>query len=243
LPDGAIEYLGRADQQVKLRGCRVELGEVEATLRQHEAVREAAAAVRADAAGDMRLIAYVVPRDTAGHVSTEALREHLRSRLPDYMVPSAVVVLDSLPLTPSGKLDRNALPAPDSARQLADDSYVPPRNPVEETVARIWAEVLGVERVGAHDNFFALGGHSLMATQVLSRIRQAFPVDISVRRLFQEPTVATLAVAITETQGHSNNGTIGKVAAEDEILSRLDDMSDEEVDSLLDGALAEEEVS
>jgi acyl carrier protein len=160
------------------------------------------------------------------------------------MVPSAVVPLAALPLTPSGKLDRNALPAPDSARALANGSYVAPRNPVEEAVAQMWAEVLGVERVGVHDNFFDLGGHSLLATQVLSRIRQTFPVDISVRRLFQEPTVATLALAVTESQGKSNNGTIGKVTPdEDQILSDLDQMSDDEVDSLLSGALAEEEVS
>jgi acyl carrier protein len=172
------------------------------------------------------------------------LRDHVKGSLPEYMVPSAYVVLDALPLTPSGKLDRNALPAPDSARPLADDSYLAPRNRVEEAVAKIWAEVLGVERVGAHDNFFDLGGHSLLATQVLSRIRQAFPVDISLRRLFEEPTVATLARAVTEGQGESTNGAIGKVTPDDdEVLSDLDRMSDDEVDSLLQGALAEEEVS
>jgi len=244
LNDGVIEYLGRTDHQVKVRGCRVELGEIEAALREHPAVRDAAALARAESPGDTRLVAYVVPREAAGHISTEALREHLRARLPEYMVPSAVVVLDALPLTPSGKLDRNALPTPNTARSLTDDTYVAPRNEVEEAVARIWIDVLGVERVGAHDNFFDLGGHSLLATQVLSRIRQTFPVDISVRRLFQEPTVATLALAVAESQAASTNGTIVKVSAEeDEILSRLDDMSDDEVESLLDGALAEEEVS
>jgi acyl-coenzyme A synthetase/AMP-(fatty) acid ligase/acyl carrier protein len=244
LSDGTIEYLGRTDHQVKVRGCRIEPGEVEATLRRHPAVREAAVLAREDDPGDARLVAYVVPRDGAGGVPADGLREHLRQRLPEHMVPSAYVVLDALPLTPSGKLDRNALPAPDSARPLADDSYLAPRNRVEEAVAKIWAEVLGIERVGALDNFFDLGGHSLLATQALSRIRQAFPVDISLRRLFEEPTVATLARAVTEGQGESTNGAIGKVTPDDdEVLSDLDRMSDDEVDSLLQGALAEEEVS
>jgi acyl carrier protein len=229
---------------VKLRGCRVELGEIEAALCDQPAVREAAAVVRDFAPGDPRLVAYVVPREATGLISTEALQDALRARLPEYMVPAAVVVLDAMPLTLSGKLDRKALPAPEIARALSQDSYVAPRNAVEEALAQIWVEVLGVERVGAHDNFFALGGHSLLATQVLSRIRQVFPVDISVRRLFQEPTVATLALAVAESQGASTNGTIGKVAADDdEVLSRVDEMSDDEVASLLDGALAEEEVS
>src|SRR5262249_18613295 len=151
------------DQQVKVRGCRVELGEVEAILRGHSAVREAAVVAKELSGGDTRLVACVVPREGAGHISAEALRGDLRGRLPEYMVPSAVVAFDALPRTPSGKLDRNALLAPNSARPLTDDSYVAPRNPIEETVARIWAEVLGVERVGVHDNFFDLGGHSLLA--------------------------------------------------------------------------------
>jgi acyl carrier protein len=177
-------------------------------------------------------------------VPAEALREHLRSRLPEYMVPSAFVALDALPLTPSGKLDRKALPAPDSVRPLTDSSYVAPRNAMEEAVAQIWAEVLGVERVGAHDNFFDLGGHSLLATQVVSRIRQAFPVAIPLRRLFEEPTVANLARILSDGQGESMDGAIGKVTPdEDEILFSLEQMSDDEVDSLLQGALAEEEVS
>jgi acyl carrier protein len=159
------------------------------------------------------------------------------------MVPSAFVVLDALPLTPSGKLDRNALPAPDGARPELDGSYEAPRNPVEEAVAKIWAEVLGVERVGARDNFFELGGHSLLATQVISRIRQAFPVDVPLRRLFEEPTVATLALAITEGLGEPKQGAIDRVTPDEgEVLSGLDQLSDEEVDSLLREALVGEEV-
>jgi len=151
-------------------------------------------------------------------------------------------VLPAMPLTPNGKVDRRALPEPQSA--LAMRPRAAPANELEKTIATIWQEVLGLPHVGTSDNFFDLGGHSLLATQVLSRIRQTFPVDISVRRLFQEPTVATLALAVAESQAASTNGTIVKVSAEeDEILSRLDDMSDDEVESLLDGALAEEEVS
>jgi acyl carrier protein len=221
----------------------VELGEVEATLRGHPQVRDAAAAARG-ANGDVRLVAYVVPRDGAGGIATEGLREHLKARLPEYMVPSAVVALGELPLTPSGKLDRNALPPPDYARRGPDASYVAPRNPVEEAVAKIWAEVLGVERVGAHDNFFNLGGHSLLATQVLSRIRQSFPVNVSLRRLFEEPTVANLALAVMDGQGQSENGDVSTVApGDDQVLSEFDHLSDDEVDSLLQGALAEEEVT
>jgi acyl carrier protein len=206
-------------------------------------VREAVALAREDAPGDRRLVAYVVPRGGDG-VAAEGLRGHLKARLPEYMVPSAFVLLKALPLGPSGKVDRKALPAPDNARPELAGAYVAPRNPVEEAVAKIWAEVLGVERVGAHDNFFELGGHSLLATQVISHLRQVFPVDIPLRRLFEEPTVATLALAITESQGGPKNGVIGKVVpTEDPLLSRLELLSEEEVDSLLREVLAEEEVS
>src|SRR5262249_31682827 len=149
----------------------------------------------------------VVPRGAAA--PAEELRGFLRARLPEHMVPSAFVALDALPLSANGKVDRKALPAPEPARPQSDDSYVAPHGPVEETVARVWAEVLGLERVGAHDNFFDIGGHSLLATQVLSRLRQAFPVDLSLRRLFEEPTVANLARAITQSQGESEDGLIG----------------------------------
>src|SRR5262249_51216260 len=161
--------LGRTDHQVKLRGFRIELGEVEAALHEHPAVRDAAALVREDAPGDRRLVAYAVPRN--GEMPVAALRGHLKARLPGDMVPAAFALVEALPLTPSGKLDRKALPAPERGRAEADGAYVAPRTPVEEAVARVWAEVLGLERVGAHDNFFDLGGHSLLATQVLSHLR------------------------------------------------------------------------
>ncbi|HWK90187.1 MAG TPA: amino acid adenylation domain-containing protein, partial [Longimicrobium sp.] len=186
--DGELEYVGRTDFQVKVRGFRVEPGEVEAALGAHPAVREAAVAVRGEGA-DRRLVAYVVPGGSA-RTGTAELRAHLAERLPEYMVPSAWVTLEAMPLTPSGKVDRRALPEPDPAAAAA--GRVPPRTPAEEVVAGIWERVLGA-RPGVHDNFFDLGGHSLRATQVVSRLRQAFGIDLPLRALFEEPTVAGLA--------------------------------------------------
>ncbi|MEW5930744.1 MAG: amino acid adenylation domain-containing protein, partial [Gemmatimonadota bacterium] len=189
LPTGELEFLGRTDAQVKIRGFRIEPGEVEAALERHPAVREAVAVVREDAPGERRLAAYVAaaPGETA---DAAELRAHLRRRLPEYMVPSAVVVLDALPLTPTGKLDRRALPAPEGA---AGGEYVAPRTPAEEVLAAIWTEVLRAERVGVHDDFFALGGHSLLATRVATRVQEALGVEMPLRALFEAPTVAALA--------------------------------------------------
>jgi amino acid adenylation domain-containing protein len=190
-PAGELEYLGRADTQVKLRGFRVELGEVEAVLREHPAVADAAAVIRADGAGERRMVAYVVPAAGADAPGAAALRGWLRERLPEHMVPSALVELERLPLTPSGKTDRRALPAP--APGADQDTYVAPRTPTEERLAAVWAEVLRVPRVGVADTFFALGGHSLLATQVVSRVREAFRVELLVADLFDDPTVEALA--------------------------------------------------
>ncbi len=239
LADGSLEYLGRLDHQVKLRGFRVELGEIEAVLCEQPGVRASVVLAREDVPGDRRLVAYVV---LDAEVPTEGLRTALRTRLPEYMVPSSIVVLEALPLSPNGKVDRKVLPAPESAVSAA--SYVAPRDAVEEAVAAVWSEVLGVERVGAHDNFFDLGGHSLLATQVLSRLRQIYAVDIPLRRLFEEPTVATLALAIKEAQEEPASGQIAGAGqdAGDAILSQIDALSDDDVDSLLREALASEEV-
>ncbi|HLL45477.1 MAG TPA: amino acid adenylation domain-containing protein, partial [Longimicrobiaceae bacterium] len=182
--DGRLEFVGRVDEQVKVRGFRIEPGEIEATLSAHPEVREARVIVREDEPGEQRLVAYVV-----GDVDADALREHLRRSLPEYMVPAAFVGLDRLPLTPNGKLDVRALPAPD----FAAEGQVAPRTPAEEVLAGIWTEVLGVERVGRHDDFFELGGHSLLATRVVSRVRTVFGVELPVRALFEGPTVAELA--------------------------------------------------
>ncbi len=195
LPGGEIEYASRGDQQVKIRGQRVELAEVEAALAHHPALRQAAVSVRGAGAGSRRLVAYVVFREGAEPPSTAELKAFLAASLPDAMVPSAWVRLAALPLTPSGKVDRRSLPAPE-AEGADDDPSAAPRDPAEEMLAAIWSEVLGVRRVGIHDDFFELGGHSLLATQVMSRLREAFNVELPLRRLFEGPTVAELAHAV-----------------------------------------------
>ncbi len=194
LADGSLEYLGRSDRQVKLRGFRIELGEVEAALLSQPLVREAAVELREGAPGDTRLVAYVAPRGAAPPAA--ALREHLRRSLPEYMVPSAFVVLDALPLSPNGKVDRKALPEPKDVRLTDEDDLVNPRTPTEEAVASVWSEVLGVGGVGAHDNFFDLGGHSLLATQVFSRLGEIIQTEVPLRRRFESPTVSGLAADI-----------------------------------------------
>ncbi|WP_437620402.1 non-ribosomal peptide synthase/polyketide synthase [Sorangium sp. So ce1151] len=193
-PDGSLEFLGRHDQQVKLRGFRIELGEIEAALAEHPAVREAVVVMREDVPGDRRLSAYVVARGGDAEPSPTALRRHLQRVLPEYMIPSAFVRLDAIPLTSNGKVDRGALPAPEPAGQ-AD---APPRTPAEELLSALYAGVLQlkVERVGIRDNFFELGGHSLMATQLLARIRSTFQGEISLNAVFEAPTVAALAERI-----------------------------------------------
>jgi amino acid adenylation domain-containing protein/non-ribosomal peptide synthase protein (TIGR01720 family) len=195
LQDGNIEFIDRADEQVKLRGYRIELGEIEAMLRQHAAVREAIVLLREDEPGEKRLVAYVVAEDEQ-QVTSSLLREHLRTKLPDYMLPHAFVVLDALPLTPNGKVDRRALPVPEQMRAQLGEDFVQPRTPVEEMMAGIWAAVLGVERVGVHDNFFELGGHSLLATQVISQLREVFRVELPLRSIFELRTVARLAESV-----------------------------------------------
>ncbi len=198
LPTDDLEFLGRVDDQVKIRGFRVELREVEAALALHPAVAEAVVAAREDVPGDRRLAAYVVPRDAAAQPSTAELRAFLKERLPDYMIPAAFVALEALPLTPSGKVDRRALPAPGGAQAEREGDFVAPRTAAEETVAAIWGEVLGVDRVGATDNFFELGGHSLLLPQVMHRLRSAFQIEIPLRTLFDEPSVESLALALEE---------------------------------------------
>ncbi len=204
--DGQIELLGRKDYQVKLRGLRVELAEIEAVLNTHEYVREAVVLAREDAPGEKRLVAYVVGGQGQEPVWTlRSIRNFLKERLPEYMVPSAFVFLDSLPLTPNGKVDRQALPAPASARPELEETFIAPATPTEEVLAGMWGELLGVEQVGINDNFFDLGGHSLLATQVTSRIRELFHVEIALRQVFESPTVAGLAqgveIALQETKG------------------------------------------
>lgn len=191
-PDGAIEFLGRLDHQVKIRGFRIELAEIESVLTQHPAVREAAVLARESASDEKRLTAYVALEPGAAPTGAE-LRSFLRQKLPEYMTPSVFVELDALPLTPNGKVDRRALPAPDSMRSELAGTWVAPRTLVEEALAGIFSKVLGAAQVSIHDSFFDLGGHSLLATQALSRVREAFQVELPLRSLFEAPTVAGLA--------------------------------------------------
>lgn len=187
--DGTIEFLGRQDQQVKIRGFRIELEEIESALLQHAAVREAVVVAREFTPGDKRLAAYFVPRD--GTVAEGQLREHLRTRLPDYMQPATLTPLAALPLNPNGKVDRKALPAP-TAAAAADTPRGHPRTPVEEIIAATWAEVLGLERVGVQDNFFTLGGHSLQTIQIIDRLSRA-GLGLTLEQMMQHQTVAELA--------------------------------------------------
>ena len=192
--DGSVEYLGRIDDQVKIRGFRIELGEIEARLEQHEAVRHAVAMAREDEPGDKRLVAYLV---RAGDTNPAVLdlRLHLLATLPEYMVPTAFVYLPAIPMTSNGKVDRKALPPPE-LEERAVAPYEAPRNREEELMAQIWADVLKLERVGIHYNFFGCGGHSLLATQVIARARVTFEVDVPLRALFESPTIAGLCQAI-----------------------------------------------
>jgi amino acid adenylation domain-containing protein/thioester reductase-like protein len=198
LPDGNIEYLGRIDNQVKIRGFRIELGEIEAALSQHSDVQTSVVIVREDIPGDKRLVAYIVPQPQVTPTISQ-LRSYLKEKLPEYMVPSAIAILESLPLTPNGKIDRRALPAPEPSSESRDE-YVAPRTPLEEILALIWQQVLKVELVGRHDNFFTLGGHSLLATQLVSRVRSSLKVELPLRSLFAAPTIAELAQLIQQLQ-------------------------------------------
>jgi natural product biosynthesis luciferase-like monooxygenase protein/amino acid adenylation domain-containing protein len=192
LPDGRIEFIGRRDEQVKIRGFRIEPGEVEALLSAHPKIAQAAVVARRDLPGDLRLAAYVVMKqgETCG---ASELRRHLGARLPEYMAPSVFVQLDEFPLTPGGKVNRRALPAPDEGRLESETKFVAPRSAVEHKLAEFCSEVLGLQAVGVEDNFFELGGHSLHATQVISRVRNFFHVELHMRTFFETPTLAALA--------------------------------------------------
>jgi amino acid adenylation domain-containing protein len=194
LPGGDIEYLGRIDQQVKLRGYRIELGEIEAVLNQHEAVREAVVVMREDAPGEKRLVCYLVPVDVeSAALDVEGLREFLRRKLPDYMIPSAFVALERIPLTPNGKLDRRALPAPSQTRPALRQNYLAPRNELERVLASMWCEILGVEQVGVRDNFFDLGGDSIRGAIFINRLQERLGEIVHVVVIFTMPSVEQLA--------------------------------------------------
>ena len=245
LSNGDIEYLGRTDAQIKLRGYRIELGEIESVLGQHPAVQEAVVLAQDDATeehhtaqnrkskienlkSDKRLVAYVVPSQKAAAPTLSELRSFLKQKLPDYMVPSAFVFLDALPLSSNGKVDRKALPAPDQSRSELESTFVAPRTPAEKLLAGIWIGVLKVGRVGVHDNFFELGGHSLLATRLVSQIRRELNVELPLRVIFEKATIESLALHLLEQQA--------KATHPDEIyelLAELDSISDESAESQL----------
>jgi hypothetical protein len=192
-PHGELDFLGRIDGQVKIRGCRIELGEIEATIRRHPAGRESVVLARPDERGHAQLVAYVLVQPDAPVVTDTEITEFLREKLPAYMVPAAVVLLNAWPLTQNGKIDRNALPAPELRSGESRAPFAAPHTPVEQAVARVWAEVLGRGTVGLADNFFDLGGHSLLAAQVVTRLNTALAGAVSVRALFDQPTLAAFA--------------------------------------------------
>jgi amino acid adenylation domain-containing protein len=198
--DEAVEFLGRGDDQVKLRGFRIEPGEIESVLRDHPEVVEAAVLVREDTPGARKLVAYVVPA-AQRQPSVGGLRDHAAARLPSYMVPAAFVFLDRLPLNPNGKVDRRKLPTLSTRQRALGESHVAPRTPVEQVLANLFSEILGVESVGIHDGFFVLGGHSLLATRVISRLRETFQIELPIRELFENPTVIELAASIEAAVG------------------------------------------
>jgi amino acid adenylation domain-containing protein len=248
LPSGDVEFLGRVDTQVKVRGFRIELGEIETILESHPLLREAVVLARegkfgtpqdtgsGESIADKKLVAYLTlhPEENEKLILSD-LREFLKTRLPGYMVPSAFVILNSIPQTISGKVDRKALafiPVPDEAHINAGNAYVAPRTPVEVELATIWSEVLGVEKIGIFDNFFELGGHSLLATQLISRIREKYLVDLPLRKLFESPTIDTISMVIA--QELLNQMQTPEADAEiQNILAEIDTLSDDEILKLL----------
>lgn len=215
LPTGTIEFLGRNDDQLKIRAFRIELGEIESVLTRHPGVRAAVVVASEDGLGEKRLTAYATvhqPKPTASE-----LREHLKKQMPDYMVPSAVVILEEFPLTPNGKVDRTALPSPASLNTLPAETGAAPATVVEKTVAGIVAALLGLDRVDADANFFDLGGHSLLATQLIARVRDEFGINLPILKVFESPTVSDLSADIEQI-------LVGEVEAmsEEEIQQSLD---------------------
>ena len=244
LPDGNIKFLGRIDQQVKVRGFRIEPGEIEAVLATHVAVQECIVLVREDAPGEKRLIAYVVLKQIT---SVSDLSSYLKENLPDYMIPSAFVILDALPLTLNGKVDRRELPIPDQIEHEQQDAFIEPRTPVEEKLENIFVEVLKCKRVDIHTNFFLIGGHSLLGMQLISRIRETFGIELPLRCLFESPTIASLAIAVTRSRNEGKNNRSNAInrnqqsPTNEQLLERVEELTNEEVHLLLSTMITEEE--
>ena len=228
LPDGCLVYKGRKDFRVKVRGYGVEITEIEMALLNHAGIGEASVVARQNELGESRLVAYFTPIDQR-ELNASDLRTFLKETLPDYMVPSDFVMLDSMPLGPGGKVDRNALPAPDNSRPQLASTYIAPETPIEVQLAKIWSDLLDIDRVGINDNFFHLGGHSLTASRVISRVIQTFRLDLPVKLLFDSPTVAEMASVIAANQA--------KLATQDDlerVLSEIEAISDEEAQLRMD---------
>ncbi|HEX5604616.1 MAG TPA: phosphopantetheine-binding protein, partial [Pyrinomonadaceae bacterium] len=259
--DGQLEYLGRIDNQVKVRGFRIELGEIETVIKKHPHVSEALVIVREDEPDDKRLVAYVVPDQELSEGQTVSndtsdpllpsvaqtlqvdLKQMLARQLPEYMTPADFMFLNEFPLTPNGKVNRSALPAPSQSRPV-EHSYIAPRTAIEKELARIWSEVLRKERIGVEDNFFAIGGHSLLATQIISRIRQHFKVELVLRSMFESPTVATLAAAVVELQQNIKPASSPIISRRRRGASaKIEQLSSEEVDSLLAEVLSQADLN
>lgn len=266
ISDGRLEYRGRADQQVKLRGYRIELGEIEAALYRSSLVREAVVVVQEDGGSQRRLVAYIVPQEGATASKEQGtLRRYLQECLPAYMLPTTYVWLESLPLTPNGKLDRRALPVVHLGGAEAEDSAGEPRTPIEEHLHQIWTQVLRLPHLGVHDNFFEVGGHSVLATQLIARVRNSLHVELLLRSVFEAPTIAAMAEIIAQQQSRLEDrhlsaplalplaasipheqDVIQKIASnskEELLLENIHALSDEEMEALLDAALAEEEMN
>ena len=234
-PRRGVEYLGRNDQQVKIRGFRIELGEIEAHLVRHSAVEAAVVLAREDNPGDKRLFAYVVPKlhASAASLSVDALRADLKAGLPEYMVPNAFVILDQLPLTANGKLDRRALPAAHSSAYTSRD-YEPPCGEIEQSLGQMWQEVLRLERVGREDNFFELGGHSLLGMQLVARIESLLSVEVPVRLLFEYPILKQLAVQVEHLRYERLLAKVDTAGSEvEELLKTVVGMPQSQVQQLL----------
>ncbi|MEM8531176.1 MAG: amino acid adenylation domain-containing protein [Chloroflexota bacterium] len=227
LPDGSIEFVGRADFQVKVRGHRIEVGEIESKIRVLPDVSEVVTVAREDPRGETQLIAYVVPHANRT-LDVPQVQKMLKDQLPVYMVPAAFVALEQFPLTPTNKVDRNALPVPDWSQMVRSEPAAPPRTPIEELLVEIWSDILGRSPIGIYDDFFTLGGHSLLATQVMNQVYESFEVALPLRTLFEVPTIAGLAEAILQTElAHLDESTTN------EMLATLDEMSEEELDALI----------
>jgi acyl carrier protein len=233
LPDGSIGFLGRRDNQVKIRGYRIELGEIEAVLTQHPAVKQAVVVLWGEAASATQartrelLVAYLVMQ-RGELLDSQKVREDLKQRLPEYMVPAVFVALDILPLMPNGKVNRRALPLPMKLEPELEGEYIAPGTPMEESIADIWCDVLGLERVGVKDNFFTLGGHSLLALQVIHRVGKQFDEEVPLRVLFEKPTVEQFARYILDRcVEDSYDGSLYR------ILSEIEGLSDEAAQSLV----------